>query len=69
MSALRLSLAQINPTVGDIAGNVALMSAAAQNAAVDGASAADYQRAAGTSWLRPSALRFTMLGASACTSP
>ena len=38
MSALRLSLAQINPTVGDIAGNVALMSAAAQNAAVDGAS-------------------------------
>lgn len=37
MSGLRLSLAQINPTVGDIAGNVVLMTAAAQKAAVDSA--------------------------------
>ena len=32
MSTLRLTLAQINPTIGDIAGNVALMQSAAQHA-------------------------------------
>lgn len=38
MSRLTFTLAQINPTVGDIAGNVRLMQQAAQRAMADGAS-------------------------------
>lgn len=37
MSSLRLTLAQINPTVGDIAGNIQLMQSAAQQAQAAGA--------------------------------
>ena len=37
MSALKISLAQINPTIGDIQGNVALMQNAAQKAQQAGA--------------------------------
>lgn len=37
MTAFRITLAQINPTVGDIRGNIALMAAAAAKAQADGA--------------------------------
>src|SRR5688500_17172015 len=37
MSTLRIALAQINPTIGDIDGNLALMVAAAQRAHAEGA--------------------------------